>query len=469
MKIPFNAETERFQKHIELEDNRNIIFSGVFGIGKTYFLKDFFETNENYKAFKVYPVNYSIASNEDIIDYVKYDLAFQLLAEDIKFEKTDFSKLLTSQFYLQENFLDTAMLLAKGFGKVGKTVSDIYSNLKKIKENIEEHNEGMQIDEEKSLVSYLKSIKNDSSTIYEENRITELISLLFEKVKIKEGSKKLVLLIDDLDRIDPEHIFRLLNVFSVHLEFGTTELDKFGFEKVILVCDINNIRNIFHSKYGQNVDFSGYIDKFYSREVFEFDNRRAIKSSIAKVLKSIKTDSRFDVAIDLKNSNKISFLFLDFILSSLVRYNLINLRSILRLYERDFDLRNFLIKLNEDYSSARTWQFLMFLEINVLVGMLGSIDNVREAIVKLAEKEDQIYRSKLSNQFIGFLVSFIDGEKSKGEGKELVFEVPKLDLKIEHTTKPFGDLRDFYYSKVSNIESLSGNRDLQKDFLFGNS
>ena len=39
-----------------------------------------------------------------------------------------------------------------------------------------------------------------------------------------------------------------------------------------MVCDITNIRNIFSNRYGQNVDFSGYIDKFYSKEVFEFDN-----------------------------------------------------------------------------------------------------------------------------------------------------------------------------------------------------
>jgi predicted ATPase len=42
-----DTETTSFKKHLEQENNSSIIFSGIFGIGKTYFIKKFFETNEN--------------------------------------------------------------------------------------------------------------------------------------------------------------------------------------------------------------------------------------------------------------------------------------------------------------------------------------------------------------------------------------------------------------------------------------
>ena len=60
--------------------------------------------------------------------------------------------------------------------------------------------------------------------------------------------------------------------------------NKFGFHKIVLVCDIENIRNLFYSKYGANVDFSGYIDKFYSREIYYFDNKEAIHTTLLEKL-----------------------------------------------------------------------------------------------------------------------------------------------------------------------------------------
>jgi hypothetical protein len=131
-------------------------------------------------------------------------------------------------------------------------------------------------------------------TIYENDIVTKSISTSIEKLKreninteeVDENAKEkeVILIIDDLDRLDPEHVFRLFNVFASH--FDNYEKDgkknKFGFDKVLFVCDIKNIRNIFHHKYGSDVDFNGYIDKFYSSEIYHFDNRKAIVSILKK-------------------------------------------------------------------------------------------------------------------------------------------------------------------------------------------
>ena len=41
--IPF----KQFQEHLNLENNYRIIFSGIFGIGKTTYIRDFFKQDEN--------------------------------------------------------------------------------------------------------------------------------------------------------------------------------------------------------------------------------------------------------------------------------------------------------------------------------------------------------------------------------------------------------------------------------------
>jgi len=90
-----------------------------------------------------------------------------------------------------------------------------------------------------------------------------------------ELKKENVLIIDDFDRLDPDHIFRILNILSVHQDYKSGD-DKFGFDKIIVVCSLENIEAIYKHKYGSEVDFDGYIEKFYSTEVFHFNNRFAI-------------------------------------------------------------------------------------------------------------------------------------------------------------------------------------------------
>ena len=149
MKIDITSEIERFKEHLTQTDNNKIIFSGIFGIGKTYFLKEFFLNNsEKYELFLLSPVNYSISNNDDIINYINYDIAFNLISKSVYYEKNDLPKLLTAQFYLKDNLLDTMSLLAKNCGSIGKTLSDLYENGKELIENINQHNAKSQIDEE---------------------------------------------------------------------------------------------------------------------------------------------------------------------------------------------------------------------------------------------------------------------------------------------------------------------------------
>ena len=75
-----------------------------------------------------------------------------------------------------------------------------------------------------------------------------------------------------------------MNVFTSHNDIETKK-NKFDFDKIIIVCDLENIENIFHHLYGQNTDWVGYIDKFYSVEPFHFSNLDAIKVYLLKQFK----------------------------------------------------------------------------------------------------------------------------------------------------------------------------------------
>lgn len=126
----------------------------------------------------------------------------------------------------------------------------------------------------------------------------------------------MVLIIEDLDRIDPAHIFRILNVFSAHfdrhtpgvVEFETTcGGNKFCLDKIISVCDIDNIKNIYAHIYGEKTDFIGYISKFSNSKEYIYSLKEKVKWYITNVL----------LDKDLEKYHKICDILSDIIISSM--------------------------------------------------------------------------------------------------------------------------------------------------------
>ena len=87
-----------------------------------------------------------------------------------------------------------------------------------------------------------------------------------EKDNIKKCGKKVVLVFEDMDRIDPAHLFRIMNVLSAQIDYPyrlgmpTDESligNKFDVDNVVMVLDYRNLENIFHHFYGANTDCKG--------------------------------------------------------------------------------------------------------------------------------------------------------------------------------------------------------------------
>lgn len=332
--ISINEISRPFSKHLTERDNKRILFSGKFGTGKTTFLMKYFKEDDSFNVFHLFPINYQVAKNEDIFELIKFDLLTKLITKfDINFSK-DKDWLLAAQYYVMNEGGDAILDLFKtlpqigGYIKSGEKLIQFFSGLKNSinKDHTEEY-----------ISAFKNKITQNSGSIYECDSYTNYIN---EKLNELKGDKKNVLIIDDLDRIDPEHVFRLLNIFSSHFdnrEFeGALSLNKFGFDKIIFVCDLNNLEEIFKTQYGKNSDFIGYINKFFSYRPFIFDNVGNWNKNIRHLLSGFIEWNINNDTIDEFIAEYIYMITIDF-----SRNKFLSARDLLGILESPFLLPHF--------------------------------------------------------------------------------------------------------------------------------
>ena len=275
-RVDVSIPHSEFKKHLDV-DNK-ILFSGAFGSGKTYFLDDFFkkeEISKEYFPLHLFPVNYSVSRNEDIYKLIKYDI-ISIILEDEKFkpEKVE----LPISWVAYQAFQKSIGRLIQGISKVSTKMKIIEGIAKAASKFEESYKKIKTIPSDKDI---LEEYQSSFAQLYENELIN---SIIYQGLKQIAEDKKIILLIDDLDRIDPGHIFRILNIFSSQIDIFHEKNNKKLFDKVILVCDIENLKKIYHHKYGKDTDFNGYINKFYETEVFHFKLGYAIISAIINAI-----------------------------------------------------------------------------------------------------------------------------------------------------------------------------------------
>ncbi len=317
---PFTTASEGFKRHIEKKGNMKILFSAPFGAGKTTFLREYFKENDDYEVFHLFPVNYSVATNDDIFKYIKVELLFSLLEKDVEFDMESFSKSMTMPFYLAKHAYEVLIPFVQLLPKVGKNIHAIIKDLLKLISDFKAYHATLQIDDQAAAENFINEVYEKEGSIFEDNFFSQLIRQLIEQIQLKP--KKTVLILDDLDRIDPEHIFRILNVFAAHIDqqgMPDEMANKFGFDRIILVCHYENLKKIFQHKYGPDTDFSGYIDKYFSQAKFEFDSKEICKTFIIELFKASKPEGVIlfatiliaminDEKLTLRETIKLSFL-----------------------------------------------------------------------------------------------------------------------------------------------------------------
>jgi len=421
--------SDKFRQELSVKENNRIIFSGIFGIGKTTFLRNYFKKDNNSIALHLFPVNYSVASNKDIFELIKYDILYQILLHKPDLEALDVSKMDIISYLDWDNVYEIVKPFIKAIPTLGKSVTNILEATENMLNALESKRIKLTIDEPKLLSDFISNLENKVGGIYENDLYTGLINSLISQLKTKEG-KEVVLVIDDLDRIDPEHIFRILNVFAAHFdsdEYRNSD-NKFGVDKVILSCDVNNIRNIFHHKYGAKVDFNGYVNKFCSRKVFDFDIRTGIADSLNEIL--------FTIENDLIRYPQYSINFqVGFLLSSLSNSSTINLRSLLKYELKSFEFSSYSLRFSSGFINSS--ELVLFHTFDFVVSVLGGLESTLQAFKSSIFEFNR--RNKTAwNSLIGELVFIADHQTNQLRDGSHAYHLSNHEIEYQATKTDSG-------------------------------
>lgn len=386
--IPIDSIKDDFQSFLDTKDNSRIFFSGKFGIGKTYFLKKFFDINkEKYDVFHLFPVNYQISSNGDVVDLIKYDILVELLNKNKEIFKgnevegiNDFTLLFYSwckaRFSLN-SVLQSALSIGNTFSgllndpanialtKLGRPLKDLLELDKEFQIFKNKYEKGEKAVAEK----YAETIK--SKDIAEVDYFSQLLK---EKIVQQKVDKKSILILDDMDRLDPEHIFRILNILSAYFEKESE--NKFGFDAIIIVADYSNLKHIFHHKYGVNADFAGYLDKFFSISPYYYDNKKIVIDMINKIVLNIKNSE--PALNNAFSNNGYIKIFLSYIFTKAIDNEIMNLRELLK--ATNYQLPD--LKKGGYYETTYSDSFSKILDIAIMIA-IHSFSNANVFIEKI--------------------------------------------------------------------------------------
>lgn len=388
--IPIEIPKNEFKHFLSIDKNQRIFFSGKFGTGKTFFLKKFFEENsDKYCTFHLSPVRYQISKNENIFELVKYDILVELTQKNPEFltksenissffaflkETLTVKKILNYTIDTTQNLLSLSSTFSP-FSIIGRPLKDILSldkSFQKFKK--EQANQNSQLVQE-----FLSKVASDTgNTNMETDPISYLLRIEIDKLR---QEKKSVLILDDFDRIDPEHIFRILNVLSAHME--TTGDNKFGFDHIIIVGDIDNIKSIFHHKYGQDTDFLGYFDKFFSIKPHIFDNQTAIQKALPGLLTQFKHEDQMLSSAISKHEGIIKY-FLEEILTQALTFKLLNLRQIYR--PIDYSFPEFKAGVYNNSANNDNYNQCIDVSLKLLIALFENEKNFIAIIEKIINK-----------------------------------------------------------------------------------
>ncbi|WP_121966745.1 P-loop NTPase fold protein [Myroides sp. N17-2] len=401
-----------FQEHLELEYNQRILFTAPFGAGKSTFIDDFKNQHqEGYRFIRLYPVNYAVSANEDIFELIKFDILYELIAhhnEEIALEKEDFNFWLRMSMFMQNkaDLMPLFLHIISLHETIGKPVAKFIEVVKPLVKDFKTYSKKINIDETGDVFGFLETFESKKGSPYEMDATSQFIFDLVDRLKgdelpdqeeIEEDKKrtnKTVLVIDDLDRLDPDHIFRLFNIFSAHTHSISGE-NKFGFDKVIFVCDIENIRKIYAHKYGQGVDFSGYMDKFYSIRPFVYDNFKYLTQKITAIIDQSTFSSQSQIVV-VKTPSVVYLL--SAVLKILSKNKAINLRSLLKSSTFLLSIEEYVtIKNNITLSKNKISLVVVF---EIISEMLGGWVQLEKALLLVKEYSSNKHYFDMHQQFL---------------------------------------------------------------------
>lgn len=348
-------------KFLQLLDTApRVILSTKFGDGKTTFLKEI-EADDNkpnehrtispkYYFVTLHPVNYVVQDNKDIFEIIKRDILVQLLKDSLVFEDTKWEQLLEN---ISQKGWRNLLVLKDVLVDVCEEIPCLEIPVKIINKLINKATDELTEIEKLSAANYISSFTSMKGSIAEDDAITELI---YEGIKHVNNvlNRKTVLIIEDMDRLDPAHMFRILNILAAHIDNRNYDekdnANKFGFQKVVLVMDYDTTKHIFHHFYGERANYEGYMHKFSTDPPFSFSIKETAKLAvIQKIASECNVDKNYIMKI--ATHQYVNTLYKKNILEEDKKHSIRDLCSILEIQPKEYLVKNEIDKADVFYNS----------------------------------------------------------------------------------------------------------------------
>ena len=323
--VPVDGAIAEFGKHLNAYPRT--ILSSKFGDAKSYFIQKIKhdpELSERYEFLTIYPVNYQVVGNKDIFEILKRDILFQIMLHEMISDNVRLTEAEAFSLFLYQKGGSLLYDLMPYIAEVGLEKDDCKKLLtvmkglklfKDLKEKFVKYRaKNLQTDDD-ILDAFLE--KADSQYIYECDVITKIIQKAIADHKHRT-KKEIVLFVEDMDRIDPAHLFRILNVLSAHMDYCYKDFvspdysmvgNKFNLDNIVIVIDYHNLKSIYRHFYGEHTDFNGYISKFLSGMPFYYSlEKQKYEYVVGQLCEITKLNARFIESVfskDIVNSKTI--------------------------------------------------------------------------------------------------------------------------------------------------------------------
>lgn len=432
--LTVNQPKKKFEEFLASKNNHRIIFSGIFGNGKTTFLKAYFRENKDYLAIHLFPTNYTTSKNEDVFELIKFDTLYEILKLQPELSEFKFEKVYATYLAIYKTpkiLVDPISSLIEAIPMIGKPIATILKSAFNLNEAIKKEIKKTEDSDNKKILAFAKRSFNKIGSPYENDLYTELIKKLLERIKTNNSNKKTILIIDDLDRIEPDQIFRLLNVFSVHFDVDGSE-NKFGFDQVLFCCDANNIRKIFHNRFGVDVDFNGYFDKFYTGEIFYFDNKSEIKNRVNEILQTVQPlKGRLWDKRKARPSETTSFRYLQYFIENMIISETFNLRQLIRLNDYQYDEKKYKMPnlFKGEFSNHNIYIAITF---DFMISIYGGTDGFLNALRRTKFSKNDPTGDYIIERLIGDLILLSDYKHNKFQPKQ---QFKHLKSEVKYTVE----------------------------------
>ena len=239
-----------------IDDNEVICIDGDWGVGKTFLVKQLiylinhYNEDNNQEQFKL------VEPEKDIlINICNNNLVFYYNA----WENDDHSDVLESIIYnILNEYPKYKNEISSKFDKT-ETIKEVLNILTKIVSS-----KLLNIDFSAEKIEKIKTFKDLSDEIntYEERK--SLFEELVNKILV---DKRMILVIDELDRCNPNFATKILEVIKHFYNLSNIT--------VIIVSNNKELQNTIKQQYGQNFNSYTYLNRFFDYTM-TIDNNRSI-------------------------------------------------------------------------------------------------------------------------------------------------------------------------------------------------